>query len=80
MHEIQLIGVTSMLIASKFEETKPFTLQNIYEKVSHKRIPISEIKRTEAEIMQTLNFEIAQPTPTSLVNLMLNFLGTQAFF
>jgi len=51
MHEIQLIGVTSMLIASKFEETKPFTLQSIYEKVSHKRIPISEIKRTEAEIM-----------------------------
>lgn len=34
----------------------------------------------EAEIMQTLNFDISVPTPAILTDLMLKFLETQEFF
>lgn len=34
----------------------------------------------EAEIMQTLDFEIAVPTPAILIDLMVKFLETQEFF
>jgi len=69
-----------MFIASKFEEIIPFSINKIYEKISHRKISISEIKRMEADIMQTLDFEIAVPTPAILTDLMVKFLETQEFF
>ncbi|ESW08719.1 hypothetical protein PHAVU_009G069000 [Phaseolus vulgaris] len=58
---LQLLGVSSMLIASKYEEANPPRVEkfcsitdNTYEK--------KEVVKMETEILQSLNFEMGNPT------------------
>lgn len=45
-----------MFIASKYEEIIPFSLNKVFEKIGHGKISISTIKKTEAEILNALEF------------------------
>jgi hypothetical protein len=56
--EIHLLGVTSMLIASKMEEIIPFKVATIVDKMTHGKIQAKAIVKTEFEILNTLNFEM----------------------
>lgn len=76
MQELHIIGVTCMFIASKYEEIVPFTLQKVFEKIAHEKIPIAQIKKTEADILATLNFELSFPTLATLSSLMIKYLET----
>ncbi|CAL0323806.1 unnamed protein product [Lupinus luteus] len=58
---LQLLGVSSMLLASKYEEIKPpevedfcYITDNTYNK--------AEVVEMEADILKTLNFELGGPT------------------
>ncbi|KAF5817578.1 putative cyclin domain-containing protein [Helianthus annuus] len=85
---LQLLGVSSMLIASKYEEISPphtedfcYITDNTYTK--------QEVVKMEAEVLKTLKFEMGNPTVKTFVrrftrlaqedydtpNLQLEFLG-----
>lgn len=41
--DLHIIGVTSMFISSKTEDIYPLKMKMVYEKISHKKLPISRI-------------------------------------
>lgn len=56
--DIHLVGVTSMLLASKMEEIVPFKVSTVIEKMTHGKIQAKEVVRCEEDILKTLNFEL----------------------
>ena len=74
---MHLVGVTSMFIASKYEEIYPFKLKLVYEKIGHKKISIEEIKKKEQEILEVLNFNLLTPTPNEFTMLAIQILNTR---
>jgi hypothetical protein len=62
--DLHLIGVTSMFIASKYEDIYPLKMKMVYEKIAHKKLSIEKIKSLEMDILKTIKYRI--PAPTSL--------------
>lgn len=56
------MGVTSMFIASKFEDIQPLKMKTVHEKIAHKKLTIDEIKGLEMKVMATLEYKINAPT------------------
>lgn len=56
--DIHLIGVTSMLLASKMEEIVPFKVSTVIDKMTHGKIQAREVVRCEEDILKTLEFEL----------------------
>jgi len=56
--DIHLIGVTSMLIASKMEEIIPFKVSTVIEKMAHGRMKTKEIVETEEQILKAIDFKL----------------------
>ena len=56
--DIHLIGVSSMLLASKMEEIIPFKVTTVIEKMTHGKMKAKEIVKCEEDILKTLNFEL----------------------
>ncbi|TKY75009.1 putative cyclin-A3-1 [Spatholobus suberectus] len=86
---LQLLGVSSMLIASKYEEIDPPRVDafcNITDDTYHK----AEVVKMEADILKSLNFEMGNPTVNTFLrrfadaasenqktpNLQIEFLGS----
>ena len=67
--ELHLIGVTSMFIASKYQDIYPLRLRIIHEKIAHKKLSCEEIKNKEEEITKLLNYSIGIPTMWDFINL-----------
>lgn len=55
---IHLIGITSMLLASKIEEVTPFKVCIAVEKMAHGKLTAKEIVHCETDMMETLDFRI----------------------
>jgi hypothetical protein len=62
--DLHIIGVTSMFVASKYEDIYPLKMKMVFEKIAHKKLPIERIKELEMEILKSINYRI--PAPTSL--------------
>ena len=62
--DLHIIGVTTMFIASKYEDIYPLKMKMVYEKIAHKKLSIDKIKTLEMEILKTIKYRI--PAPTSL--------------
>ena len=60
--DLHIIGVTTMFIASKYEDIYPLKMKMVFEKIAHKKLAIEEIKRLELDILQTINYKIPAPT------------------
>ena len=58
------MGVTTMFIASKYEDIYPLKMKMVYEKIAHKKLPIEKIKNLEMDILKAIHYRI--PAPTSL--------------
>lgn len=56
--DIHLIGVTSMLLASKMEEIIPFKVSTVVEKMTHGKMKPQEVVRSEQSILEALNFRL----------------------
>ena len=70
--DIHLIGVTSMLLASKMEEIIPFKVSTVVEKMTHGKMKQKEIVDCESDILSTLNFKLLeQPSLFILVEFLL---------
>lgn len=69
--DLHIIGVTVMFIASKYEDIYPLKMKMVYEKIAHKKLPIERIKSLELEILKTINYKIAMPTPLDFLRVYL---------
>ncbi|CAG9325652.1 unnamed protein product [Blepharisma stoltei] len=55
---LHVLGVTSMFIASKFEDNVPLRLKQIIEKIAHNRLTYPDIKITELLMLKFLGFRV----------------------
>lgn len=60
--DLHIIGVSSMFIASKFEDIYPLKMKTVFEKIAHKKLEIQKIKSLELEIMKAIDYKIHAPT------------------
>ena len=72
-----MVGVTSMFMASKYEEIYPLRLAVVHEKIAHKKISIDAIKKKEKDIIQTLEFKLTGVTPYEFMMTALYQLSLQ---
>lgn len=59
---LHILGVTVMFIASKFEDIYPLKMKTMHEKIAHKKLQISEIKKLELTVLRTIDYKIHAPT------------------
>ena len=69
--ELHLIGVTSMFIASKYQDIYPLRLKIVQDKIAHNKLTCQEIKDKEDEIMRYLNYNIGLPTMWDFINVFM---------
>ena len=60
--DLHVTGVTTMFIASKFEDIYPLKMKTVFEKIAHKKLDIQKIKTLELEIMKAIEYKIHAPT------------------
>ena len=60
--DLHITGVTTMFIASKFEDIYPLKMKTVFEKIAHKKLEIQKIKSLELEIMKAIDYKIHAPT------------------
>jgi len=60
--DLHIIGVTSMFLASKYEDIYPLKMKTVYEKIGHGKLEIATIKKLELEIMKVIDYKIHAPT------------------
>lgn len=60
--DIHLVGVVSMLLASKYEEVHAFKVNTVYEKIAHRKLFRSSILQKEVEMLEVLGFSLEKPT------------------
>lgn len=60
--DLHVTGVTTMFIASKFEDIYPLKMKTVFEKIAHKKLDISKIKSLELDIMKSIEYKIHAPT------------------
>lgn len=69
--DLHLIGVSSMFVASKFEDIFPLKMKTVHEKIAHKKIEIASIKSLELEMMKVINYKIHAPTVLDFLKVFL---------
>ena len=69
--ELHLIGVTSMFIASKYQDIYPLRLKIVKDKIAHNKLSCQEIKDKEDEITRYLDYNIGLPTMWDFINIYL---------
>lgn len=67
---LQLLGVTALWIASKFEEVYPPTLADFVDVTSH-TYTAKQLKSMEAEVLKELQFTLMVPTAVTFLTLFL---------
>lgn len=60
--DLHVTGVTTMFVASKFEDIYPLKMKTVFEKIAHKKLDIQKIKTLELEIMKAIEYKIHAPT------------------
>eukprot|EP00826_Nyctotherus_ovalis_P061873 TRINITY_DN8853_c0_g3_i1.p1 TRINITY_DN8853_c0_g3~~TRINITY_DN8853_c0_g3_i1.p1 ORF type:complete len:396 (-),score=95.83 TRINITY_DN8853_c0_g3_i1:129-1316(-) len=60
--ELHLIGVTSMFLASKYEDIQPLRMSTVYEKIGHKKLEKASILECESDILKKLDYFLQAPT------------------
>ena len=55
---LHIVGVTSMLIASKINELNPLKIKTVFEKIAHRKLSLNDILVTEANIIHKLDYKL----------------------
>lgn len=45
-NQLHIVGVTSMLIASKISELNPLKIKTVFEKIAHRKLPLNDLLST----------------------------------
>ena len=60
--DLHILGVTSMFVASKYEDIYPLKMKMVFEKIAHKKLPVEKIKAMEMDILKVIHYKIPAPT------------------
>ncbi len=60
--ELHLIGVTSMFLASKYEDILPLRMDTVHEKIAHKKLTPAAIRNCEQDMLASLGYFLQAPT------------------
>lgn len=60
--QLHIIGVQSMLVATKMEEVYPLKMKTVFDKIAHKKIPMTELVDMEKKIVEALDFSVISST------------------
>lgn len=60
--DLHIIGVTTMFVASKYEDIYPLKMKMVHEKIAHKKLSIDRIKALEMDILKNIHYKIPAPT------------------
>lgn len=69
--DLHLMGVTTMFIASKYEDIQPLKMKMVFEKIAHKKLAIARIKQMELEILKTIHYKIPAPSVLDFLKIYL---------
>jgi hypothetical protein len=72
--QLHISGISSMFLASKYEDIYPLLMKTVYSKIGHKKFPVKQLHDKEAEIMRALKFKVGAPTPLEFVERFSNEL------
>ena len=72
---LHLIGVVSMLLASKFEEVQGMDIAFMYSQVVHKKISEKEMADFEMRMFEDLGFTVLTPTELEFIEAFIENLG-----
>lgn len=76
IEELHVIGVVCMMIASKYEDIKPLSMNTVYYKIGHERLPKSYLINVEKKVLQVVEYKVCIPTVLDfLAPLIENFDG-----
>ena len=62
INDLHIIGVTSMFLASKYEDILPLRMEIMVKKIAHNRLSAEAIRSYECDILNTLNYYLQIPT------------------
>lgn len=68
--DVHLIGIVSMLIASKYIDYYPLKMKIVHEKIAHTTFGVETIKAKEREVLRTIRFDITFPTILTFLDYM----------
>jgi hypothetical protein len=74
LNDLHLVGVSSMYVATKYEEISPLRISVMHSKISHGKFSKEEIKNKETDILQALNFECSPITILNFLELAIETL------
>ena len=78
VNDLHIIGVTSMFLASKYEDIYPLKMKTVFEKIGHGKIEVSRIKKLELDILKVIGYKIHSPTPLDFLKAyMVDVLGIE---
>ena len=81
IEELHVIGVVCMMIASKYEVIKPLSMNTVYYKIGHERLPKSYLINVEKKVLQVVEYKVCIPTVLDfLAPLIENFDGVSKKF
>jgi hypothetical protein len=72
--DLHIVGVTSMFMASKYEDIYPLRMQMVYEKIAHKKVSVEAIKNMEKEVMTALGSSLGIPTTFEFLRLYFRYI------
>jgi len=76
--DLHITGVTSMFLASKYEDIYPLKMSTVFEKIGHEKLPVETIKRIELDIIKVINYRIHAPCVLDfLKQYLISILGIQ---
>ena len=62
IEELHVIGVVCMMIASKYEDIKPLSMNTIYYQIGHERLPRCYLVNVEKIILKVIEYRLCIPT------------------
>ena len=62
VEELHVIGVVCMMIASKYEDIKPLSMNTIHYKIGHERLPKAYLINVEKRILKVIEYRVCVPT------------------
>lgn len=71
LNDLHLIGVSSMYVATKYEEISPLRISVMHSKISHGKFSKEDIRNKETDILEALNFECSPITILNFLELAL---------
>jgi hypothetical protein len=64
LHELHIIGVVCMFMASKYQDIYPLLMKTVFNKIGHTKVPVDAIREKEMEILRALGYMVGgAPTP-----------------